>query len=228
MDAYVLSKYQNDEVMNFFIEYSLNKEKFISEIDKDFLILSEEIKDRNDFWKLKATFPHNIVVENDPGKSKFLMDLRQKILMKEHRDPVKRNTKIQLLGTIYPNQTNDFFILRIPDFMKNSGKMVPVDWELKGLVLHLWENGFPTSGWDAYKEENTAFINCAFDEFKDFDEEDPKYNMKDFYDRLKKFSGKYDFISMKYTDLQNIYKYFSLDFPDHNKALKGGLIPYWR
>jgi len=226
MDAYLLSKYQDDEIISFFIEYSLDKEGFISKIDKDFLVKPGEI---DELWKLKATFPYNIVVEDDPAESKRLMERRKDILSREHKDPVIINTKIQLLGTIYPNQINDFFILEIPLFMKNAGQHVPVDWELKELVLYLWKNGFPADGWDASQQDNSAFITVSFVEFCDFNEEEPfTKKMKEFYDKLQRFQGNYEFIDMKYTDLQKIHKYYSLKFPDHSKALKGGLIPFWK
>lgn len=56
--------------------------------------------------------------------------------------------KEKLAESVYPTQGRDFFFLTIPDKHPDAGRLVPVDYQLRNLILYFWNNGLITMGWD--------------------------------------------------------------------------------
>jgi len=97
---------------------------------------------------LMRTFPNRIKNE----KLQFLCSniIRQRLSFKPLRKLIRR-----LLRSVYPMQAEKFYLLKIP----TSGKEVSVDWQLKNLVLFLWNNKIKLEGWDQGINDENGFIN---------------------------------------------------------------------
>jgi hypothetical protein len=66
--------------------------------------------------------------------------------------------KMILQNTLYSEQGNDFFVLKIPKGHPDENKLVPIDWSLKCLVEYFWKKGFITVASDQGDTWNSAFI----------------------------------------------------------------------
>lgn len=75
--------------------------------------------------------------------SKDYIDTYKKYKKKYHQQVIKR-----LKASIYPTQGNDFYFLTIPQGHQDAGREIPVDYQLKNLVLYFWNQGLITLGWD--------------------------------------------------------------------------------
>ncbi len=236
MNAYDIYMYENDPifpVLAFFIEQSQSpwKEKFISQIGTTVTFLPGAL-DENDPWfinKLKSTFPYTI-------DSTQLQCARNTILLEEQENNEIRETKRVLLNSLYPNQINDFFILTIPEFMKDAGKTVPCDWPLSEIVLFLWKNDIPTGGWDVTDEGQCSIgitiTNYANIDFDDMPEEEFREGLQNLLNKVNNLiTSMYvrinHFIEFDLKDIHQVYTDLGLTFPDGSTAFQGGLIPYY-
>lgn len=246
MDALTLSKYQDDpilEVLLFFIENSVepNRSKFLAQIDSNFLIdESDLVNGTLDDWKNKATFPYRIVTSNDKI-AKELTRARTEMLLQDHNDPVIREYKRVLLSTLYPWQLNDCFIRRIPSFNQDAGNLIPVDWQLVGLVDLLWQNGIALKGWDVADD---SFITAGYNATLEYQLNEDDIPSAIFRERFREMNEQIDrvlngcknivntngAIEVKTNRLKRVYKCLGLEWPDKTDPCfcRGGLIPYWR
>ena len=76
--------------------------------------------------------------ENDDTYKKY-----KKYRKKYHELVIKRLKK-----SVYPTQGNDFYFITIPQGHPDAGKEIPVDYQLKNIVLYFWDKGLITLGWD--------------------------------------------------------------------------------
>ena len=73
---------------------------------------------------------------------------------KKYHNYVKKLLK----KSLNPHQDRDFFFLTIPQGHPDEGKLVPVDYLLKNMVLYFWKHKFVTAGLDQGNSMTSAFI----------------------------------------------------------------------
>ncbi len=66
--------------------------------------------------------------------------------------PYKKTDLVNLTKSVYPNQTNDYLLL------KKDGLTFPVDYKLVPLVKFFWKKGFATQGWNQPDTYNQGFV----------------------------------------------------------------------
>lgn len=90
------------------------------------------------------------------SKTESSKDIYQKYLKykKKYYDLVKKRLK----KSLYSHQGRDFFFLTIPKGHPNAGREIPVDYQLRNLVVYFWGRGFITMGWDQGIWDYPGFI----------------------------------------------------------------------
>lgn len=120
----------------------------------------------------------------------------------------------RLKKSVYPNQANNFFFLKMPEILKKhknyTDKEIPIYWLLSNIIMYFWNKGFMTFN----SEQNNSFT-IRF------------YKTKKLINFLNKLNIEYGledsrFISIiKKDEIFEINKKLNLKLPDINKSYFG-------